>query len=362
MRAATLKEQRERGRRSVAVLPILYPKELLTAFEVHAVELWGPPGAPVGPEAARIQTYVCPLVRNALAFLASQRADVDAVLFPHTCDSIQGLATLAPDFGGCPKKVFRFTHPKGASRPSARRFVEEELRSLAKELAEWTGRPLDARKIREAVQLHRAVDEARATLLARRACSPLSDRELYDLLRRGEYLWPEDHLAELRAAVSGLARQPVQRGIPLMISGYVPEPMSLFDALEDAGAYVAADDYAAVGRRVLTSPIDLASDPFLALADAYFAYPPCPTRGADQAARMRWLLSVFERSGAKGLLVHELKFCEPELFDVPALRKAFGARSIPVLYVEGELEAELSGQTSTRLEAFVELLSGRARA
>jgi len=362
MRSEILEQQRALGRRSVAVLPILYPKELLTAFEVHAVELWGPPGPPVGPEAARLQTYLCPLVRNALAFLASSKADVDAVLFPHTCDSLQGLATLAPDFGGWSKKAFRFVHPKGASRPSARRCVEAELRSLAAELAEWTGRPLDLRRIREAAALHQEIDAARAGLLERRACSPLTDRELYGLLRRGEYLWPEDHLAELRQATAELQPAPVQRGIPLIISGYVPEPASLFDALQEAGAFVAADDYAAVGRRVRRAPLDRGADPFVALAVAYFGYPPCPTRAASQAGRVQWLLRRFEASAARGLLIHELKFCEPELFDVPAIRKAFAARSVPVLYVEGELELELSGQTRTRLEAFVALLAGRARA
>jgi benzoyl-CoA reductase/2-hydroxyglutaryl-CoA dehydratase subunit BcrC/BadD/HgdB len=90
--------------------------------------------------------------------------------------------------------------------------------------------------------------------------------------------------------------------------------------------------------------------------------PPCPPRAASQAGRVQWLLRRFEASAARGLLIHELKFCEPELFDVPAIRKAFAARSVPVLYVEGELELELSGQTRTRLEAFVELLAGRARA
>jgi hypothetical protein len=39
MLSATIARQKELGRRSAAVLPILYPKELLTAFEVHAVEL-----------------------------------------------------------------------------------------------------------------------------------------------------------------------------------------------------------------------------------------------------------------------------------------------------------------------------------
>jgi benzoyl-CoA reductase/2-hydroxyglutaryl-CoA dehydratase subunit BcrC/BadD/HgdB len=61
------------------------------------------------------------------------------------------------------------------------------------------------------------------------------------------------------------------------------------------------------------------------------------------------------------VILHVQKFCEPELFDVPAIRRAFAARGVPVLVLEGELEAGLSGQAVTRLEAFVEMLSaGRA--
>ena len=56
-----------------------------------------------------------------------------------------------------------------------------------------------------------------------------------------------------------------------------------------------------------------------------------------------------------------MKFCEPELFDVPAIKAAFARRGVPVLVVEGELEATLPAQVVTRIEAFVELLSaGRA--
>jgi hypothetical protein len=55
MRSEILEQQRALGRRSVAVLPILYPKELLTAFEVHAVEP-GDRRPSRRPEAARLQT------------------------------------------------------------------------------------------------------------------------------------------------------------------------------------------------------------------------------------------------------------------------------------------------------------------
>jgi benzoyl-CoA reductase/2-hydroxyglutaryl-CoA dehydratase subunit BcrC/BadD/HgdB len=350
------------GRRSLAVLPILYPKEILTALDVLAVELWGPPGPPRGDAAGRLQTYVCAVVRNALAFLASGHADaVDGLLVPHTCDSLQGLATLLADFGGWRKPLLVFQHARGEDRPSARAFAEAELRALASSLEGIFERRLDPDRLAWALRLHAEIDGCRAALLDGRARLALDDAALYALLRRGEWLWPEEHLAELRAAAR-LPPSPASPGIPVLVTGYVPEPAGLLSALNRAGAYVAADDYAAVGRRLVPAAPPAGADPWAALVDRYFAFPPCPTRGADQPARMRRLEALLDGSGARGVLVHVQKFCEPELFDVPAIKRTFAARGVPVVILEGELEGELSAQAETRVEAFVEMLRTGAKA
>jgi benzoyl-CoA reductase/2-hydroxyglutaryl-CoA dehydratase subunit BcrC/BadD/HgdB len=363
MRLAHIREQHALGRKAVAVLPVHYPKPLLTAMDVLAVELWGPPGPPRGPAAGRLQTYVCAVARNALAFLAGGHADaVDAALFPHTCDTVQGLATLLPDLGGWAKPALRYHHPKGADRPSARALVRAELQALARDLAGLTGTPLDRDALGRAVELHAEIDGLRAELWRERRRLDLDDAAFYALLRRGEWLWPEAHLAELRAARARLAPAPVQRGLPLMVSGYVPEPMALFDHLRDAGAVVVADDYAAVGRRIGGLHRVAGRDPLEALVEASFATPPCPTRGAPQRDRLAHLERLARERGAAGLLLHVPKFCEPELFDAPAIRAHFAARGIPVLYLETELETELSGQTVTRVEAFCEMVAARRRA
>jgi benzoyl-CoA reductase/2-hydroxyglutaryl-CoA dehydratase subunit BcrC/BadD/HgdB len=360
-RRTYIQGQQRAGRKAVAVLPVHYPKPLLTAMDVLAVELWGPPGPPRGADAGRVQTYVCALVRNALAFLASGGAGVtDGVLFPHTCDSIQGLASVAPDVAGWSGPTLRYIHPKGDPRPSSRAFVRRELERLAAGLAELTGRALDPDRLRWALDLHRRIDAIRMALLDNRRRLPLSGRELYELLRRGEYLWPEEHLAELDAAQQRLEHAPAQRGVPLMVTGYVPEPMALLDALDAAGALVVADDYAAVGRRLPRDAKNLPDHGMEALVELSFAGPPCPTRAERQMLRLAHLERLYVESGAAGLLVHVVKFCEPELFDVPAIRKQFAHR--PVLVIESELEAELSGQTATRIEAFVEMVAAQEAA
>jgi benzoyl-CoA reductase/2-hydroxyglutaryl-CoA dehydratase subunit BcrC/BadD/HgdB len=148
----------------------------------------------------------------------------------------------------------------------------------------------------------------------------------------------------------------------VLVTGYVPEPVALLEVLNAAGAYVAADDYAAVGRRVVREPDDPIGDPWDALVARYAAAPPCPTRSADPHARMRHLEGLVARSGARGVVIHVVRSCEPELFDVPAIRRTFAARGVPVLQLEGELERQLPAQAVTRIEAFVELLSTRGAA
>ena len=358
MRKAYIEEQKSKfDRRALAVLPIHYPKEILTAMNILAVEMWGPPGEPRGPDAGRIQAYVCAVVRNALAFMASGGAEVvDGVLFPHTCDSIQGLATQATDFGGWSKAAFRFIHPKGGDRPSSRRFVRRELEFLAAELEGFVGKALDPAALSRSIELHAEIHRLRTRLLDERARLDMDDASLYALLRRGEYLWPADHLAELEPVVKSISKDQVQQGAPVMITGIVPEPMTIFSALNEAGAFVIGDDYAAIGRRVIRDLPEISSDPFDTLVELQFCGPPCSTRSIEQMRRMDYLMEAFDRSRAAGLIIHEVKFCEPELFDVPLIQRRFEARGVPVLFMESELERDLSGQAVTRLEAFVEML------
>lgn len=359
MRKPYLEAQKsQHGRSVLASLPIFYPKPLFTAMNICVAEVWGPPGQPHNAEMGRIQTYVCPVVRNALAFLAGDGARVaDGAFFPHTCDSIQGLATVLPDLGGWDRPVIHFLHPKGPRRESTLVYLDAELRKLAQNLERFTGRELSPERLRWAIELHREIDTTTLRILSRRACLDIRDHELYTTLRKGEYLWPEDYLTELKGLEARLGEQPVQRGIPVMLSGIVPEPMSIFEHLNEAGAYVAADDYAAIGRRVVAYPDTLPDDPFKALIEIYFAAPPCSTRALTMAPRREYLLEMIRSRGVKGVIFHTVTFCEPELFDLPILKSNIARLGTPMLHLESELEPTLSGQTITRLEAFVEMAS-----
>ncbi len=100
-----------------AVFPIHYPRELLRAFGVLPVEVWGPPAVEADYGATHLQPYLCSIVRNGLSFLLAGGLDVvDLLVVPHACDSLQGLGSILLDFVTPRQPVLPIYLPRGRAR------------------------------------------------------------------------------------------------------------------------------------------------------------------------------------------------------------------------------------------------------
>src|SRR5512136_689246 len=102
------------------------------------MEVWGPPRVDVSFGAAHLQPYVCSIVRNALSFLQAGGLDeVDLIIVPHACDSLQGLGSILIDFFRPKQPVIPLYLPRG-TRASDAGFLADELRSVYHRLEEVT--------------------------------------------------------------------------------------------------------------------------------------------------------------------------------------------------------------------------------
>lgn len=351
-------QRRDHNRPTVLAFPVLYPREVITALGLCAWERWSEPAdAPSGADAGKLQGYLCPTVRGAQAVLARKDHGADAAIIPHTCDSMQGLAaiTKATPEWGIPAVTFR--HPRGTDRPAARLFLREELQSFIARLESIFDRKLELANLTAAIELHRKLESLLAEVLGNRSWLHVSDEELYGSLHQLEYKHPEDMIDELTRLVAKIDRDRKRDGIGLVVSGMVPEPEGFFETLDDAGGYVAADDYAAFGRRLPAYDGPAGDDPIGSVVERLLLMPPCPTRSHDVSRRIEYLRGLARRSDARGVVLHTVKFCEPELFDVATVRRGLEAVGLKVLHIETEFEPRVTGQLSTRLEAFLEMLS-----
>lgn len=352
-RIGTIRVWKETGGGIAAVLPIHSPRALLRAFGLLPVEVWGPPQVNAAYSAAHLQPYVCSIVGNALSFLHIGGLDVaDVLVVPHACDSLQGLGSILLDFVRPPQPVFPFYLPRGR-RESDLQFLADECRALYRGLEGVTGRSPSDGELMECVHREEEADALLTELYRRRPDLPLTDRAFYHLVRAREYL-PAETFAELaRAALDLPPADPGDR-VPVLLSGIVPEPMALLDALTEMNAVVVADDLACCGRRLY--PAGTSSDPFRRMAERILNGPPDCTRGSPIAERLQHLIGMARRTGARGVVFYDVKFCEPELFDLPLLRRGLQEAGLPSVAIEVDLNEPLSHQTLTRIEAFLEMV------
>lgn len=352
-RTETIRAWKKTGGGIAAVLPIHYPRALLRAFGLLPVEVWGPPQVNAAYSAAHLQPYVCSIVGNALSFLYSGGLDVaDVIVVPHACDSLQGLGSVLLDFVRPRQPVFPFYLPRGR-RESDLQFLADECRALYRGLAEVTGRSPSDDDLMESIRREEIADHLLAELHRQRPTLPLSNRPFYHLVRAREYL-PAEAFAELARAALDLPAADPGDGVPILLSGIVPEPMALLDALTEMNAVVVADDLACCGRRLY--PAGSTDDPFRRMAERILNGPPDCTRGSPIAERLQHLIGLARRTGARGVVFYDVKFCEPELFDLPLLRKGLQEAGLPSVTIEVDLNEPLSHQTLTRIEAFLEMV------
>jgi benzoyl-CoA reductase/2-hydroxyglutaryl-CoA dehydratase subunit BcrC/BadD/HgdB len=352
------RQKREHGRHLCGVFPAQYPREILWALDILPVEIWDPPLQPHS-SGAHLQPYICSVARMGLELLLQGQGNaLDLLLFPHTCDSLQNLASVVRDYIGFDKPCYFFYQPKAPHGAAARKYYEDRLRALAGQLAKPFG-PLDHERLVASVDQGQRISALLATLYEKRTRGRLaaSATEFYRLIRSGEYLHPDDFAPALEAFLSatGDAAAPGHEAT-VVLSGILPHPPELLSLLDTLGVRVGHDDLLSCGRRLLVPPSRL-TDPFAALTEQWLGLPPCSTRNSPLAERRKHLLEQIVQSGASGVIFNMVKFCETEFFDVPALADALRENGIHSLVLESELNDGLSGQLTTRVEAFVEILT-----
>jgi benzoyl-CoA reductase/2-hydroxyglutaryl-CoA dehydratase subunit BcrC/BadD/HgdB len=352
-----LKQQKDKhGRHLFGVFPAQYPKEIFWAMNALPVEIWDPP-MEVSLANAHLQPYICSVVRLGLELILQGHCDMlDGFLFPHTCDSIQNLASIVNDYLGLKKPCYFFYHPKAPYRASSRDFYLGQLRNLVSSLEKQLGSMGMGelrKRVRQGQEVASRIKEAYG--LRTEAKMQASNAEFYQVIRQGEFFHPDDFLPLLSEFVER-SRGDSKKGPAVLLSGVLPNPPEMMSLLDELDVRIGDDDLLSCSRRLLVPPSS-AEDPFEALGESYFAMPPCTTKDFPVEERLNYLLGKIERSKARGVIFNTVKFCEPELFDIPQLVEELKKRGLAALVMDSELNQGLSGQMRTRIEAFVEMIS-----
>jgi benzoyl-CoA reductase/2-hydroxyglutaryl-CoA dehydratase subunit BcrC/BadD/HgdB len=192
---------------------------------------------------------------------------------------------------------------------------------------------------------------------------PGGRKAFQQLLNRSVTEPPEVVMAAIEKLEKGRGPAGSAAGVPVYVFGNVLPDPDAFDLIENSGLKVVGDDLCTGSRQILRIEYKPGQDPFACLAGGLLRREPCArTLSGGPPGRMgERVVARAKESGARAVVAHVMKFCDPYLGRLPAVRDSLRSNSLPLLVLEGDCTARSMGQQRTRLEAFAEMLGGGRR-
>ena len=310
-----------------------------------------------------IHDNMCPHVKRILdRAMGGDLPALDGMVQVNSCDAMRRLADgwrqVRP---GDP--AFLIDLPPSADERSTR-WLLSELERLRGWLSNLVGHRIPDEEIAAAMRRYDALADLLVEARGRLAAGTLPGgsaalQVVYNRVSAGSLASGLDAARRLLAETA----DPQRAGLPVHLFGNVVADPEVFSMIEACGARVVSDDLCTGSRLVqpLAAPAPGAT-PLQALAAGLLARQACArTFRPDHPGQLG--VDVVEgarRSGAAAVIAYVMKFCDPYLGRMPAVREACAAAGLPLLILEGDCTLRSLGQQTTRIEAFVEMLEGTA--
>jgi len=335
------------------------PEEVIYAAQALPVMVWGSLGE-TNLADAYMPSNSCSFARSCFnAALRGEYNYLDGFVESTSCDNREKTYDMWVNYSKVPN-IYLINTPHTNTELTHRFFRQEVLR-----FKEWLERTFKTEISNDSLDnAIRIYNENRSLL-----------RKIYDLKLRkpplilgAEYLEvalaglvmpkPEHNVLMSRflAEVGHRSDMPRQ-GLRLLVSGSVMDNTELVKLVESVGATVVADDWC-VGSRYFSNDVDLGSnDPLGAISRRYLNKVPSSFMFMRQE-RFEYVAELAKQFEVNGVIMFLTKYCDTHMFDAPHLRDELDAMGLPVLYLEWEHSMSGFASLKTRVEAFIEMVSG----
>jgi len=357
-RSSVLKAIKDSGKKAVGCFPIYAPEELVYAANAIPIGMWG--GATKGNLSDRyLQTFCCSVMKaNTEQALLKQYDMLAAVIMTTFCDTLkcvlENWKVASPNLN-----IIPIVYPQNRKTDIGKWFFKEELRRVKGELEEKLGCVITSEAIQKSIDFY---DEYR--IIMRRFIEVSSKHpDIFDAITRhlvikaSYFMDKENYMEKMKEILSLIEnyapKESKQKRV--ILSGLMAEPEEFLSLFSENQLQVVADDLAQESRQFRESGPsngeweDRITERVVKQDGCSFLYDVDKTRG-------KHLLEMKEHYNADAIVFVQMKFCDPEEFDYPILKKQFENSKTPFLYLEIEQQMDSMEQLRTRIQSFSEML------
>jgi benzoyl-CoA reductase/2-hydroxyglutaryl-CoA dehydratase subunit BcrC/BadD/HgdB len=370
LRIEEIYEAKKAKRKIVGTFCVYVPEEIILAVDGICIGLCA--GAEVGSSEAErfIPRNTCALIKAFMGFklagLCPYVELTDLIVGETTCD---GKKKAYEMFNDITKKVYVMELPDMKSAEDRALWLGE-VRRFRQKMEELSGKKATLEAIRKAASVVNGKRKALQRLSRLRAADPSPISGLDALLVNQIAFYDDpvrftqmtnklcDELEERVKQGTGVVEKGVAR---ILVSG---SPMAipnwkLHSIIEGSGAVVVGEE-SCVGERnhrnLLDENFSSVDEALEKIASRYMGINcACFTPNSE---RMDDIKSLVGSLRADGVIHYSLQFCTPYIMEAYKAEKA--VTNVPFMRIETDYSMEDIGQLKSRVEAFIEIVKGRA--
>ena len=357
-----VKEVKEKGGKVAGVFCTFTPHEILAAAGFTAVSLCGMSPETIPDAEAHLPKNLCPLIKSSYGFAVSDKCPYtyfsDLIVGETTCDGKKKMYELL----GRIKPTYILHLPQGHDSDPLTTWTAE-LRRFIKYLEENFGVTITDEMLRQAARERNLERQTNLRLMAmqRQDPPPMSGLQMYKTLEGAGFTFThEERIAkveDLIRTIEETADPEANRGCKrIMVTGCPIGGVlqKTVGAIEANGGVVVCHENCS-GIKAAFQMVDTeAEDIVKAIAERYLKIG-CSVL-TPNSERMKLIPELVREFKIDGIVEVDLQTCTPycvETFQIKELAEKLG---VPYMSVETDYSQSDSGQLSTRIEAFMEML------
>ena len=345
------------GKKVVLVAPVYTPEEIIHSMGMVPMGAWGA-DIELNQSKRYFPAFICSIVQSIVELgIRGDYAGCSAIVIPSLCDSLkvtgQNWKYAVKDIPFIP-----MTYPQNRKPAYGRTYTIAGYKRVIADLEKATGIAFDEDKLADSIDVYNRHNAAMRDLTAVLAEHPeVSNAQRSDIFKSAWFMCKEEHTAlveELTAALK--SQESAKSGIKIMTTGILADAPALLDILDEYGMQVAADDVASESRQYRTdAPAE--GTPLERLAAKFCARDNCSVLYDVDKKRVAMIIEQSKAAGAQAVLVVLTKFCDPEEFDYPLIKKACEEAEIPCALIEVDRQMVNYEQARTMIETLRDLIA-----
>lgn len=346
------------GNKVIGCFPVYTPEEIVHAAGMLPIGMWG---GQVEIDLAKqyFPAFACSIMQSCMEFgLKGSYDNLSGVIVPGMCDT---LICMSQNWKSAVKNVplITFVHPQNRKIEAGVEYLVDEYKSVKQKVEEIRGQEITEAELANSIEVynkHRATMREFVELVVTHL-NTIDSTTRSNVIKSGYFMKKEDHtklVGELNQILKSMPEEKYA-GKTILVTGILMDSKEILNLFEENNIRVAYDNLAQETRQFRTD-VPAGSHALERLARQWSDIEGCSLAFDPKKKRGHIIVEDVKNKNIDGVVYAMMKFCDPEEYDYPIIKKDVDAANIPNLHIEIDQQTTNNEQVRTRIQTFAEIL------